>query len=111
MNVLTNKSDSNTDKPSPESSDIKKIHDLVMTANSSDTYFDICDEIAKELNPKYHEQLIQLVNGPIYDGDVIDKSLRTDLIGMGLAVRVCCNGEQGFTGATYTAYTVAKRLE
>lgn len=28
----------------------------------------------------------------------------------GLAIRVCCKGEQGHTGATYIAYSILKKL-
>lgn len=52
------------------------------------------------------QQLHQLVNGPVWDGDVMCKSLRDELLSLGLAVRVCKSGEQGYTGATYFAYTV-----
>lgn len=55
----------------------------------------------------HYEQLLQLVkNGPIYDGDVISKSRRNDLIRWKLAVRCCFKGEQGYTAASYYGWTV-----
>lgn len=59
------------------------------------------------LSPGMIEQLEQLVNqGPVWDGDVIAKSLRDTLIELGLATRVCVKGEQGYTAATYLGYEV-----
>lgn len=75
-----------------------------------DGYFDYVNVIARRLPARLHEQLRQLVDGPVYDGDVISKADRGELFALGLAVRVCCDGEQGYTGATYTAYSVIKRL-
>lgn len=45
------------------------------------------------------EQLVQ--KGPVYDGDVISKSARDDLIHWGLAQRAYVQGEAGFTAANY----------
>jgi hypothetical protein len=56
------------------------------------------------------EQLRQLLfQGPVYDGCVISKSDRNALIGYGLATRCCFMGEQGYTAATYLAYSVHKQ--
>lgn len=53
------------------------------------------------------EQLHQLLfSGPVYDGDVISKSGRDQLLKLKLAVRCCVGGEQGYTAASYSAYTV-----
>lgn len=71
-----------------------------------DGYFDYAAVVARRLPKALHEQLKQLINGPVWDGDVISKSLRDQLIDLGLAVRVCCKGEQGHTGATYFAHAV-----
>lgn len=61
--------------------------------------------------PSYtHEVLRQLVNGPVWDGDVISKSYRDDLIDWKLAVRICAKGEQGYTAATYLGFSVLKFL-
>lgn len=71
-------------------------------------YFEFAHLVACRLDRRLNEQLTQLVGGPIYDGDVISKSMRDELLSLGLAVRVCCQGEQGHTGATYFAYSVLK---
>lgn len=56
------------------------------------------------------EQLRQLLfQGPIWDGSVISKCDRDQLIRYGLATRCCFMGEQGFTAATYLAYSVHKQ--
>ena len=78
---------------------------------SGSGYFDYAAVVARRL-PKYlHEQLKQLINGPIHDGDVISKSTRDDLFTFNLAIRVCHKGKQGYTGATYFAYSVMKIID
>jgi hypothetical protein len=48
------------------------------------------------------DQLRQLVaTGPVWDGDVISKSDRDELIRLGLATRVMVGGAWGWTAATY----------
>jgi hypothetical protein len=75
---------------------------------ASDGYFQYA-HIAACLLPKHlHESLRQLINGPVWDGNVVSKSCRDELLGLGLALRVCHKGEQGHTGATYFAYSVMK---
>jgi len=76
--------------------------------NVADGYFDYAAVVARRLPKHLHEQLMQLVGGPVWDGDIICKSHRGELFTLGLAVRVCCDGEQGYTGATYFAYSVNK---
>lgn len=71
-------------------------------------YFEYAHLAACLLDKALHEQLSQLINGPVYDGNVISKSQRDELIRLGLATRICCKGEQGHTGATYFAYSVMK---
>lgn len=56
------------------------------------------------------DQLKQLLfQGPVWDGNVISKSDRDDLIDLRLATRCCFLGEQGYTAATYMAYSVFKQ--
>ena len=74
-------------------------------------YFEFAHIVACMLEKRLHESLEQLVNGPVWDGDVIAKSYRDELIDLGLAIRVCHKGEQGYTGATYFAYSVIKRAK
>jgi hypothetical protein len=55
------------------------------------------------------EQLKQLLfHGPVWDGSVISKSDRNALMSYGLATRCCFMGEQGYTAATYAAFSVHK---
>ena len=80
-------------------------------SNADKGYFEIAHIVACYLPKKLREQLDQLVNGPVYDGDIISKSDRGDLFELGLAIRVCKGGEQGHTGATYFAYSVNKIIK
>lgn len=73
-------------------------------------YFQFAHVVAVLLPKNLREQLEQLINGPVWDGDVIGKSHRDRLLGLGLAVRVCYKGEQGYTGATYFAFVVARAI-
>ena len=78
---------------------------------ADDGYFHYAHLAACLLDKRLHGQLRQLVNGPVWDGDVISKSDRGELFELGLAIRVCHKGEQGYTGATYFAYSVLKCAE
>lgn len=79
--------------------------------NAEKAYFEHAHIVACYLNKNLHEQLFQLINGPVYDGDIISKSDRGKLFDLGLAVRTCVNGSQGYTGATYFAFTVNRRIQ
>lgn len=58
-------------------------------------------DFAKQ-NPRLFEQLNQLVTtGPLWDGDVVSKSDRTDLVRIGACEKVVVKGEQGFNACTY----------
>lgn len=46
--------------------------------------------------------------GPVADGDIASKAARGDLFTWGLAVRCCFKGEQGYTAASYLAFTIWK---
>lgn len=88
------------------------IRELVdQSRTSDDSYFDICKAIALIFPKNIAEQLEQLVNGPVWDGDIISKSDRSVLFDMGLAIRVCHKGEQGYTGATYTAFSILREIK
>lgn len=53
-------------------------------------------------NRRLHEQLYQLHSrGPVYDGDVISKSHRSELLEVGACAKVCVKGEDGFNACTY----------
>jgi hypothetical protein len=89
--------------------EIELTKEIINAAQSTDDgYFDYAAVIARRLPKHLHEQLQQLINGPIWDGDIICKSYRNELFDLSLAVRICCKGEQGYTGATYLAYSVMK---
>jgi hypothetical protein len=77
-------------------------------AEADEGYFQYAHIVACLLDKRLHEQLTQLINGPVWDGDVVCKGYRGELFDLGLAIRVCYKGEQGFTGATYFAFSVMK---
>lgn len=89
---------------------IKSIGVLVDKAerDSGSRYFDIVEEISRCFPAELVEQLKQLVNGPVWDGDIISKQDRGILFEMGIAIRVCCKGEQGFTGSKYVGYSILR---
>lgn len=63
--------------------------------------------LANIMSSTHREQLHQLVkDGPVWDGDVVSKSHRDDLISWGLATKVCFKGEQGYTGANCRGWDV-----
>jgi hypothetical protein len=80
-------------------------------SGASDGYFQYAHLVACLLDKSLHEQLRQLINGPIWDGNVISKSQRDELIRLRLATRVCCKGEQGYTAARYFAFSVMKIVD
>lgn len=89
----------------------KVIRDLIEIGESdSDLYFETVHAVALIFPSDLREQLTQLVKGPVWDGDVISKTHRGRLFAMGLAIRVCCKGEQGYTGAKYIAYSILKKV-
>ena len=58
-------------------------------------------DFAKQ-NKRLHEQLWQLhAHGPLWDGDVICKSDRSELLDIGACAKVCVKGEDGFNACTY----------
>lgn len=74
---------------------------------NDDRYFSYAPIVWDGLSSGQREQLNQLLHqGPVADGNVISKSCRDELISFGLAVRCCYMGEQGYTAASYSAYTV-----
>lgn len=80
-------------------------------SRGGDGYFEYAHLVAVRLPKHLHESLRQLVNGPVWDGDVVSRSCRNQLLQCGLAVRVCVKGEQGYAGATYFACAVNKAVE
>jgi hypothetical protein len=94
-----------------EISDLIFLKEIIRRGQFADKgYFEYVHIVACLLDKRLHESLTQLVNGPVWDGDVVSKSMRDELIGLGLATRICCKGEQGYTGATYFGGSVSKRI-
>lgn len=61
---------------------------------------------------RLHEQLWQLAHkGPVWDGDVICKGDRTELLEIGAAAKVLCNGEYGFQSCTYLGGRLLRLIE
>lgn len=53
-------------------------------------------------NKCLHEQLWQLhAKGPLWDGDVISKTDRNELLRVGACAKVCVKGEDGFNACSY----------
>jgi hypothetical protein len=70
-------------------------------------YGQLCDELSKELTAAQVESLGQLVkNGPVWDGDVISKQTRGELLDLRLASRAVIKGEEGYTVANYVGAKV-----
>lgn len=67
--------------------------------------------IWKLLEPVEQEVLRQLLfQGPVWEGNIISKRARDNLISYELACRCCFMGEQGYTAATYPALAVWRRV-
>lgn len=59
------------------------------------------------LDSDAQEVLFQLVkNGPVWDGDLISKAGRNELLTNGLATKCCAKGEQGYQVANYVGWNV-----
>ena len=85
--------------------------DQVATAlknmQTEDGYFTYGTLVWDGLSTIQREVLRQLLfQGPVWDGHVLSKQARDALINYGLATRCCFLGEQGYTAATYIAYSV-----
>jgi len=56
-----------------------------------------------------HEALLQLAErGPLFDGDVISKNFRDQLLDCGACSKVLVNGEDGFNACTYLGRNLLK---
>lgn len=87
----------------------EQLQNAIKAMEDDDKYFSYAPIVWDALTPAHREQLNQLLHqGPVWDGNVISKSHRSDLIDWGLATRCCFMGEAGYTAATYTALTVFK---
>lgn len=93
----------------PNTGNAKQVRHAVAMMNTDDGYFAYAPIAWDGLSSAQREQLNQLLHqGPVWDGNVICKSARSDLIEFGLATRCCFMGEDGYTAATYKALTVFK---
>lgn len=82
---------------------------LMREVPGTDGYNYAAYRLAINLNSAQREVLKQLVQkGPVEDGDIASKVARDDLIELGLAGRVICKGEQGYTAANYIGWNVLK---
>ena len=92
----------------------KEVHDQIRDAlrkmETDEGYFTYGSVVWDALSPDRREVLKQLLfQGPVWDGNIASKRARDDLIAYGLATRCCFMGEQGYTAATYTAYSVFRQ--
>lgn len=87
-----------------------QISDALAKMQDDDGYFTYGAIVWDALDPGLREQLKQLLfQGPVWDGNVVSKTARDELMHYGLATRCCFMGEQGYTAATYIAYSVFKQ--
>lgn len=87
----------------------KQVTDAVAKMDTDEGYFAYAPIAWDGLSDHHRDQLNQLLHqGPVWDGNVLSKAARSDLIDFGLATRCCFMGEQGYTAATYKALTVFK---
>lgn len=87
----------------------KDIIKLIQRAQvQDDGYFELVNEIAQKFPKKLYEQLYQLVLNPTWDGHIISKSDRGELFELGIAVRVCAYGGQGYTASRYIGYSILR---
>lgn len=87
----------------------QQVLDARTKMKTDDGYFTYAPIVWDGLSDGQREVLNQLLHqGPIYDGNIISKAARDDLIEFGLATRCCYMGESGYTAATYPALVVFK---
>jgi hypothetical protein len=68
--------------------------------------------IAVTMSGAARDTLLQLRDkGPIWDGDLISKAGRTELIDNGGAVQCVVKGQQGYQACTYQGWVLAKLIE
>jgi hypothetical protein len=88
---------------------IKECLRILKEEDQCDDIWDVACVALRQLTERLQEQLDQLYShGPTWDGDVISKSDRDALLELGLAARVCRNGEFGYTACTYLGGFVRK---
>lgn len=67
--------------------------------------------LSTTLNNTHKECLEQMAITPTYDGDIISKRHRDDLIAMKLANKVMFNNEFGYTSTNYTGGFILKCMK
>jgi len=86
---------------------VKKCLEVFKKADQCSSEYDLaCFVMKHTLSSSHMEQLEQLISGPVWDGNVLSKHHRDDLLEMGLAVKVCAAGAQGYNAATYRGWEV-----
>ena len=79
----------------------KQVRDA-LDAMEQDDDVDLSAIIWDGLSSIQRDQLNQLLHqGPVWDGNVLSKSARSDLINYYLATQCCFMGDDGYTVATY----------
>jgi hypothetical protein len=69
---------------------------------SDERYRSLCLELSCVLTKAQLESLAQLVkDGPVWDGDVVSKATRDELLELKLASRAVVKGQEGYTVANY----------
>lgn len=87
---------------------MSNMKEMIVLANEAHSgvddgrYVQLCNVLREMLSKSHREQLAQLVmRGPVWDGDVISKSTRGDLLQLRMASRALYKGAEGHTVATY----------
>ena len=75
-----------------------------------DNLLELVDDIARIFPKGLVEPLKQLVNGPVADGDLISPADQKKLLEMGIAIRICNKGQQGYTGSKYLGYSILRAI-
>ena len=89
---------------------VDQVADALAKMQDDDGYFTYGAIVWDALDSGQCESLKQLLfQGPVWDGNVPSKSARDDLIRWGLAARCCFMGDQGYTVATYPAFSIFKQ--
>lgn len=87
---------------------LQNITVTMLRAKIDDDQYEILAKRAFDaMTPAQREALEQLYkHGPVWDGDVISKAARTDLLDAGIASRAIVKGEEGYTVLNYVGGAV-----
>ena len=80
----------------------------IINADQADEYYiQACRTAYSYMTPAQREELKLLIEkGPVWDGDVLSKATRDDLLRLGLASRAVIKKNQGYTVANYHGWDV-----